>query len=64
MSWISFRPYREGSAVIVGFGLGITLSLASGSLALGLGLGVGLGAVADGWLRIQAAQRLRKLAWK
>ncbi len=64
MSWISFHPYREGSAVIVGFGLGMALSLAYGSLALGLGLGVGAGAVLDGWLRIHAARRTRKLAWK
>jgi hypothetical protein len=62
MNWLFFRPYREGSAVIVGFGLGIAFSLTCGSPALGLGLGVGLGAVIDGWLRIQAAQRMRKLA--
>lgn len=62
MKWVSWRPYREGSAVIVGFGLGLALCAACGSLAIGLGLGVGLGAVMDGWLRVQAAQRTRKWA--
>jgi hypothetical protein len=61
MNWISFHPYREGSAVIIGFGLGLALSCACASLAVGLGLGVGIGAVIDGLLRIQAAQRTRRL---
>jgi hypothetical protein len=64
MNWLSFNPYCEGSAVIVGFGLGLALSMACGSLALGLGLGVGLGAVMDGWQRIQTAQRTRRLIWR
>ena len=57
MAWICLRPYREGSAIIVGFSLGLLLSALAGSLALGLCSGVGAGAVIDGLLRIWTAQR-------
>ncbi len=54
MGLISFRPYREGSAVILGFGIGLLLALLAGRLAVGLCLGVGAGAVIDGLWRIGA----------
>ena len=61
MSLISIRPYRDGSAIIIGFGLGLVISAMLASLAFGLCLGVGTGAVIDGLIRIKAARQSRVL---
>ena len=57
MRLISLHPYQEGSAVFLGFALGLLAALLLANIAFGLGLGVGCGAVADGWMRIQAARK-------
>jgi len=61
MSLVSIRPYRDGSAIIIGFGIGLIVSAMLSSLAFGLCLGVGTGAVIDGLLRIKAAHQSRAL---
>ncbi len=57
MSLISFRPYGEGSAVVLGFLLGIIVGALVANLTFGIVLGVGVGAVIDGLIRIRQAQR-------
>lgn len=57
MDLISIRPYREGTAVIIGFLLGLFFGLLFHNMAFSLALCVGVGAVIDGILRIRAAQR-------
>ncbi len=57
MSLVSMRPYRDGSAIIIGFGLGLVISAMLANLAFGLCLGVGTGAVIDGLMRIRAAHQ-------
>ncbi len=55
MGLVSFRPYRESSAIIAGFGLGLLLCVIWSPACYGLCLGVGLGAVVDGVMRIRGA---------
>lgn len=55
MGLVSFRPYRESSAIIVGFGFGLLLCVVWSPACYGLCLGVGLGAVMDGVMRIRGA---------
>lgn len=63
MRAVYLHPYQEGSAVFIGFALGLVAALLLANMAFGLGLGVGCGAVADGWMRIQAARK-RLLAYR
>ena len=57
MSIVARYAYREGTAVVVGFGAGLTVGLLTSNLAFGLCLGVGLGAVMDGAMRLWRGQQ-------
>ena len=58
MDLVSLHPYREGSAIIIGFALGLLVGGVAANLPLGLCLGVGIGAVIDGIMRIRAARQI------